>query len=62
MCVDIISTDEYSGSQTQTGCANPNGVPTMMVFPIRVKAGATVQLLYGGPNIPVVDDQSLIPS
>jgi hypothetical protein len=34
----------------------------MMVFPIRVKAGATVQLLYGGPNIPVVDDQSLIPS
>ena len=45
MCVDIISTDEYSRSQTQTGCANPNGVPTMMVFPIRVKAGATVQLM-----------------
>jgi hypothetical protein len=45
MCVDITSTDEYSRSQTQTACANPNGVPTMMVFPLRVKAGTTVQLV-----------------
>jgi hypothetical protein len=45
MCVDITSTDEYSRSQVQTGCANPNGVPTMMVFPLRVKAGTAVQLV-----------------
>ena len=45
MCVDIISTDEYFRSQTQTGCANPNGVPTMMVFPLRVKGGTAVELV-----------------
>jgi hypothetical protein len=45
MCVDITSTDEYSRGQTQTGCANPNGVPTMMVFPLRVKAATAVQLV-----------------
>jgi len=45
MCVDILSTDEYSRSQTQTGCASPNGSPTMLLFPLRVKGGTTVQLM-----------------
>jgi hypothetical protein len=45
MCVDILSTDEYSRSQTQTGCASPNGDPTIMLFPLRVKGGTTVQLV-----------------
>lgn len=45
MCVDILSVDEYSRNQTQTGCASPNGSPTMMLFPLRVKAGTSVQLV-----------------
>jgi hypothetical protein len=45
MCVDILSTDEYSRDQKQTGCASPNGSPTMMVFPLRVKGGTAVQLV-----------------
>jgi hypothetical protein len=45
MCVDIFSTDEYSRSQKQTGCAGPEGSPTMMLFPLRVKGGTTVQLV-----------------
>ena len=45
MCVDILSTDEYSRTQTHTGCASPNGSPTMLLFPLRVKGGTTVQLV-----------------
>jgi len=45
MCVDILSVDEYSRNQTQTGCASPNGAPAMMTFPLRVKGGTSVQLV-----------------
>jgi hypothetical protein len=45
MCVDILSKDEYSRSQTQTGCASPSGDPTMLLFPLRLKGGTTVQLV-----------------
>jgi hypothetical protein len=45
MCVDVLSVDEYSRNQTQTGCASPNGIPTMMLFPLRVKGGTSVQLV-----------------
>jgi hypothetical protein len=45
MCVDILSVDEYSRNQAQTGCASPNGSPTMMLFPLRVKGATSVQLV-----------------
>ena len=51
MCLSILSTDEYSRSLTETACANPDGSPAMMLFPLRVKGGTTVQLVtfHAGP-------------
>lgn len=45
MCLSILSTDEYSRSLTETACANLNGAPAMMMFPLRVKGGTAVQLV-----------------
>jgi len=53
MCLSILSTDEYSRSLTNTACANLDGAPAMMEFPLRVKAGTAVQLITFHAGLPM---------